>query len=43
MTRNTIKQLKAAGFDAQATYSFIKKLATGLSDDTLHDMVDQYY
>lgn len=43
MTRNTIEQLKAAGLNDQEVYSFIKKLDTGLSDGTLHNMVDQYY
>ena len=43
MTRNTIEQLKAAGNNEQEAYSFIKKLDTGLNDDTLHDMVNQYY
>lgn len=40
---NTIEQLRAAGFSNHDAYSFVKKLNTGLSDDTLHDMVDQYY
>lgn len=43
MTRNTIEQLKAAGNNEQEAYSFINKLDTGLNDDTLHDMVNQYY
>lgn len=40
---NTIEHLRAAGFSNHDAYSFVKKLNTGLSDDTLHDMVDQYY
>ena len=40
---STIEQLKAAGNGEQETYCFIQKLNTGLSDDTLHEMVDQYY
>ena len=40
---STIEQLKAAGNDEQETYCFIQKLNTGLSDDTLHEMADQYY
>ena len=42
MTKNTIEQLKAAGNNGHEAYSFVKKLNTGLSDDTLHDMVNQY-
>ena len=40
---STIEQLKAAGNDEQETSCFSHKLNTGLSDDTLHEMVDQYY
>ncbi|WP_295746182.1 Rpn family recombination-promoting nuclease/putative transposase [uncultured Limosilactobacillus sp.] len=43
MIGNTIKQLKAAGYDELDAYSFVKKLGAGLSDSTLRDMVDQYY
>lgn len=43
ITKSTIEQLKATGYDGKMTFAFIKKLDTGLSDDTLLRLVDKYY
>lgn len=43
IVNNIIKQLKAIGYKSKDAYSFVKKLNSGLSDDTLHDIVAKYY
>ncbi|MCI1974434.1 MAG: hypothetical protein LKJ51_00735 [Limosilactobacillus sp.] len=43
ITKSTIEQLKATGYDGKMTFAFIKKLDTGLSDDALLRLVDKYY